>query len=86
VALGRARLGLGLPAEALKPFAEADRFWREFDAGNRGAGEAAFWLARCYEGLGREAEAVAPRTRARAILGRSALPGDSKLLRLARGR
>jgi tetratricopeptide (TPR) repeat protein len=86
VGLGRVRLTQGKPADARQAIEAADAFWRDFDARNRWAGEAAFWLARCYAALGRDAEAATLSARARAILGRSPLPSDSKLLRLARAR
>jgi tetratricopeptide (TPR) repeat protein len=84
VGLGRARLGQGRPADALAPLEEADAFWQDFDAGNRWAGEAAFWLGRCYSALGRSAEGRQALARARAILSRSPVPMDSSLARLAR--
>jgi hypothetical protein len=49
----RARLALGDAEAALETLTEADAFWREFDAENHFAGEAAFWLARAYADLGR---------------------------------
>jgi serine/threonine-protein kinase len=52
VGLGRARMSTGRMKEALVLLEEADGFWREFDAGNRWAGEASFWLGRC-QGVGK---------------------------------
>ncbi len=43
--LGRVALIEDDPATALATFADAQRFWDDFDAGSRGAGEAAFWQA-----------------------------------------
>jgi tetratricopeptide (TPR) repeat protein len=61
---------------ALQSAQSADRFWREFDPDNRGAGEAARWLGRCYQALGREVDAARAFSRARHVLGRSPLPSD----------
>ena len=61
-----------------------DGFWRDFDRKNRWAGEAAFWLGRCYSALGREAESKRAYAHAVRILAESAIPGDSKLIELAR--
>ena len=83
VAIGRAHLDLGQHPAALAPLQRADAFWREFDADNRWAGEAALWLGRCYRALGREAEADESLRRAKTILSRSELPADAGLLRLA---
>ncbi len=47
LALGRAHLDSGRKAEACGRFAQADAFWREFDAANREAREAATWIDRC---------------------------------------
>ena len=57
VGLGRARMTTGRLTEALSLLQEADRFWRDFDGGNRSAGEAAFWLGRCEASLHRGADA-----------------------------
>jgi eukaryotic-like serine/threonine-protein kinase len=86
VGLGRARLALGRAADALAPLEEADAFWRDFDAENRWAGEAALWLGRCYVALGRKADADAALTRAERILVRSLIPADAALVALARER
>jgi serine/threonine-protein kinase len=86
VGLGRVRMTQGRPADARPLLESADAFWRDFDASNRWAGEAAFWLGRCYAGLGRNADAARPSARARAILSRSPLPNDAKLLRLPAAR
>jgi serine/threonine protein kinase len=86
VGLGRAALGRDRAAQA-RPFLEAaDTFWREFDAGNRWAGEAALWLGRCNRALGRQREATEALNRAADILSRSAIPSDAALVRLARQR
>ncbi len=81
---GRARLQLGRAAEAVGFLEQADAFWRDFDPDNRWAGEAAFWLARCYAALGRAADANQAYARATRILERSQLPGDDRLARSAR--
>ncbi len=84
VGLGRARLAQGRVADALPPLEKADRFWRDFDPENRWAGEAALWLGRVYLALGRSADAKPVLARAEKILSRSPLPGDRKLVQLAR--
>ena len=50
---GQALWTLRRVADAQPWFAKADAFWREFDAGNPGAGEAALWLARTEPRPGR---------------------------------
>jgi len=85
VALGRARMGLGEPAEALPLLEEADAFWRELDPENRWAGEAALWLGRCYAARGRGPEARRALSRAQRILSRSPIPTDARLVGVARG-
>jgi tetratricopeptide (TPR) repeat protein len=84
VGLGRARLAQGKAADALPSLEQADRFWREFDAESRWAGEAALWLGRCYAALGRAAEARTALDRAERVLSRSPLPADARLVKLAR--
>ncbi len=84
VGIGRARMGLGDVDEALAALEAADAFWRDFDPGNRWAGEAALWLGRCYDTLGRSTEADDALARAESILSRSAIPSDSRLAQLAR--
>jgi serine/threonine-protein kinase len=84
VGLGRAKLGQHRPAEALPLLEEGDRFWRDFDPKNRWAGEAAFWLGRCYASMGRQADATKAISRGVHILSRSPIPSDSKLVARAR--
>ena len=59
-------------AAALRSAERADRFWRDFDPDNRSAGDAAFWLGRCYRALGRNADAGVALGRAQRLLARSA--------------
>jgi TolA-binding protein len=59
---------------ALQSAQSADVFWREFDPDNRAAAEAAFWLGRCYQALGRAVEAAREFSRARL---KSATPGST---------
>jgi hypothetical protein len=66
----------GLPAPA-------DRFWRGFNPESRWTGEAALWLGRCYEALGRGGQARPALSRAARLLARSPLPGDRPLARTA---
>jgi len=81
--LGRAKMALGNPEEALSLLQEADRFWAGFDANNRSAGEAAFWLGQCYRSLGRNRAKLQTLRRAADILSRSPIPADSKLVQIA---
>jgi hypothetical protein len=83
VATGRLELLRGRAIAALASLQSADAFWRVFDADNRWAGEAALWLGRTYLALNRKAEADAALKRARILLGRSKLPMDRDLTRLA---
>ncbi len=83
--LGRARLAQAALMEAVKLAERADQFWREFDPDNRGAGEAALLVGRCYAALGRDADARQAYTRAARILARSQVASDAKLLKRARG-
>ena len=85
VGLGRVQLATGQPQAALAPLQEADAFWREFDGANRWAGEAALWLARGQLAAGLAREGRDNLARARAILSRSALDYDRKLLESAGG-
>jgi tetratricopeptide (TPR) repeat protein len=82
--LGRALLGLNRPAEALLLLQQADSFWRNFEADKRWAGEAAFWLARANEALGRKADAKRDFTRAIDLLTNSPIAQDRKLIDMAR--
>jgi serine/threonine protein kinase/Tfp pilus assembly protein PilF len=84
VGLGRASLALGGITRALDLLQEADAFWREFDADNRWAGEAAFWLSRALRAAGRTSEANEALRRARRILERSPLRMDAHLLQANR--
>jgi tetratricopeptide (TPR) repeat protein len=80
IGLGRAYLAVGDPERALEHLQQADAFWREFDADNRWAGEAAAWLGRCLAALGRADEASAASERARPSLHPSPFPADTELL------
>jgi serine/threonine-protein kinase len=83
VGAGRAYIGQGDPARARPLLEEADGFWRAFNPESRWAGEAALWLGRCYEALGRGGEARPALSRAARLLSRSPLPGDGPLARTA---
>lgn len=83
VGLGRTHLRLGQPALALPFLEQADAFWRDFDADNRGAGDSAFWLAQCLDTLDRKPEARANYRRAADLLARSPLPADTKRVQVA---
>ncbi len=82
--IGRALLSLGQPGAALSSLEQADRFWSEFDASSRWAGEAAFWLAHCHDALAHKAQARQAYGRAAAILASSSWPRDARLLDRAR--
>jgi tetratricopeptide (TPR) repeat protein len=84
IGLGRAKLGLGRPADALPLLEEANEFWREFDPENAWAGEASLWLSEAYAALGRSREAIAARRHAVEVLSRSSDPAAARLLRVAR--
>ena len=84
IGIGRVALAEQQTATALSPLLEADRYWRELDPTNRWAGEAAFWLGRCYLALGRSDEAREAFSRAEKILAQSPIPMDRKLLVAAR--
>jgi eukaryotic-like serine/threonine-protein kinase len=71
-------------AAALPLLEKADAFWLEFDAENRGAGEAALWLGRCYLALGRKTDAQKALARAARLLATSPIPVDAALVKLAR--
>ncbi len=82
--LGRVQLGLGRPDQALPHLARADAFWLQFDAGNRWAGEAAYWLARGQQAAGDADSARRSYARAANVLARSPLPVDASLVASAR--
>jgi eukaryotic-like serine/threonine-protein kinase len=84
VGSARARLLLDRTTEALPLLEQADAFWRDFDAGNRWAGETAFWLGRCYSALGRTGDARHAYARAAKILAGSTIPRDRELVQIAR--
>jgi lipopolysaccharide/colanic/teichoic acid biosynthesis glycosyltransferase/tetratricopeptide (TPR) repeat protein len=84
VGMARVQLQRREYVAALESARSASLFWREFDPDNRSAGEAALWLGRCYQALGRNAEAAEAVSRAQHLLARSPVPADLKLLQLAR--
>ena len=71
-------------ASALTDLQTADAYWRERRPDSRWAGEAALWLGRAHQGLGHRAEARAALDRAAKLLGRSKIPADQALMKLAR--
>ncbi|MBL8345987.1 MAG: protein kinase [Rubrivivax sp.] len=79
LALGRARLALGHPREALLPLQQADEYWRREAAGSRWAGESALWLARGQARAGQPSQARASFVRAASALNGSRFPGDARL-------
>jgi hypothetical protein len=78
--LGRIKMAEGKHADAEPSLSKADAFWRDFDPDSRSAGEAAFWLSRCYAALGRHAEAKVVSERATRILAHSTFPVDAALV------
>jgi tetratricopeptide (TPR) repeat protein len=84
--LGRAYLDGGRATLARDHLERANAFWADFDAENRRAGEAAFWLGRCQTALGAPAEAQSNLARAERILSASSAPSDAALLASIRGR
>jgi serine/threonine-protein kinase len=80
VGLGRLFLARGESARALAHLEEAEAYWREVSPESRWAGEAAFWLGRCYEELERTDDARKAIARGARILSRSSLPRDARLL------
>jgi tetratricopeptide (TPR) repeat protein len=71
VGMARVQLQQQEFAAALESAQGADRFWRDVDPDNESAGEAAFWLGRCYRALGRNAEARDAFGRAQRVRARS---------------
>jgi tetratricopeptide (TPR) repeat protein len=71
-------------ASALPDLQRADAYWRERRPDSRWAGEAALWLGRAQQALGHRAEARAALDRAARLLGRSKIPADRELVKLAR--
>jgi hypothetical protein len=66
--LGRAQLALGQTRLAVATLQRADAFWREFDVGNRSAGETAAWLSKALAAAGQMEAAKTASERARAVL------------------
>jgi tetratricopeptide (TPR) repeat protein len=81
---GRALLALGRREQALATVLRTAAFWRDFAPQSRSAGEAAFWLGRCYAELGRASDAKRAYVRAVEILAHSPLPSDAGLRQRAR--
>ena len=82
--LGRALLAQEKIAAANESFAAANAYWLSYDASNRGAGQAAYWLAQGHLAAGASREARAELTRAIDILKTSVLPGDARQAKDAR--
>jgi FAD/FMN-containing dehydrogenase len=77
---GRAALALGRTDEALADIERAAAFWSTHAPDSRWAGEASYWLGRCYAALGRRADARLAPARAARLLARSPFPADAALL------
>jgi tetratricopeptide (TPR) repeat protein len=82
--LGRALLAQGKNSAAMAPLMTANDYWRDFDATNRCAGLAAYWLAQGHLAAGAGEQARVELARAIDILGASTLPGDVRRARDAR--
>ena len=82
--LGRALLVQKDLAAARKLLSTANNYWQGFDASNRSAGEAAYWLAQGLMAAGETRQARLELGKAVGILERSPLPGDTKLVQSAR--
>jgi tetratricopeptide (TPR) repeat protein len=83
VQAGRALLAQKKVPAARESLVAADDYWRSFDANNRGAGEAAYWLAQAHLAA-EDATAHTELARAVRILEASPLPADAKLVQAAR--
>jgi serine/threonine protein kinase/tetratricopeptide (TPR) repeat protein len=84
VNLGRALLAQENVAAAREALAAADNYWRGFDASNRSAGEAAYWLAQGLRAAKANREARVEFARAVKILEGSPVRADAKLVQAAR--
>jgi tetratricopeptide (TPR) repeat protein len=82
--LGRALLAQGNVPAAREAFAAADNYWRGFDASNRSAGEAAYWLAHGLKAAKADGEARVQFARAVKILKGSPLRADAQVVHAAR--
>jgi tetratricopeptide (TPR) repeat protein len=82
--LGRSLLAQKKLGPARESFVIADTYWQRFDATNRSAGEAAYWLAQGHLATAAGREARAALSRAIVALKDSSLPGDVRLLASAR--
>lgn len=71
-------------ARALSLLAKAGEFWQKRDPDNSSGGETAYWLARCYQRLGRQHDASVQTSRAIRLLASSPIPRDKDLLRQLR--
>jgi tetratricopeptide (TPR) repeat protein len=79
VARGRALLLLGRPQEARDALQTADAFWRDFDAGNPWAAEAAHWYGRSLVATGETVRGQRLIAEARPRLAASPIPHHRKL-------
>jgi serine/threonine protein kinase len=84
VQLGRTLLAREKLDEARDSIAVADGFWQDFDADNRRAGEAAYWLGKAHDAAGSAGDARAALSRAVGVLKGSTLPWDMRMVADAR--
>lgn len=81
---GKTLLAQGKAAAANEAFTVANAYWLDYDATNRGAGVAAYWLAKGKLADGKRQDARVEFVRAVKILENSVLPGDARLMADAR--
>jgi tetratricopeptide (TPR) repeat protein len=60
--LGHVRMAQGNALQALPLFVQSEKFWRDFDADSRFAGEAAMWLGECRKLLSQSRHSVPIKT------------------------
>jgi len=82
--LGRSLLAQQKVDAARESFATVDAYWQGYDADNRSAGEAAYWLGQGHLAANSKPEARDALVRAIRILKLSPLPGDARLVASAR--
>ena len=86
VALGRAQMALGDMNAAAQSLAMADKFWQDFNPGNRHAGLAKLYLAQATWELGDKGAAAQTLRQADAVLDHSVFTADRALLASTRRR
>jgi hypothetical protein len=82
--LGRALLAQEKVPAARELLTAASNYWQGYDATDRSAGEAAYWLAQVLRASGADREARVELARAVKILSGSPLAGDARIVDAAR--